>query len=334
MLLQNAINVLNTKLARETDSNSKKDSKQLMEIMITTEEWNLLQNLVEVLEPFAEATDYLGGSTYCTYSIINPVIEEIKKELIKPTESSSQSSSQSLQVSSPPLLSDINQQIVEDAFAEDSENQNQRELQPNLNHPVINSSADDLLKTVKKELYENLCKYWNFQDSNALLATLLDPRTKNLEGVPVQIQLETEELLRDKVEELKLNEVVHDLPNSISITSREPRYNNSIFTKFKKSKPKAVDDEILEYLKLNEIGWEENPFTWWAHEEKHFHYLSILARKYLPIPAASTASERMFSDAGNIMGPKRTRMNPELFKRILFLKHNSKMVPSVHPPIS
>lgn len=28
----------------------------------------------------AEATDYLGGSSYCTYSIINPVIEEIKKK--------------------------------------------------------------------------------------------------------------------------------------------------------------------------------------------------------------------------------------------------------------
>ncbi|GET54563.1 hypothetical protein RIR_jg9068.t1 [Rhizophagus irregularis DAOM 181602=DAOM 197198] len=28
--------------------------------MITTEEWDLLQNLVDVLEQFAEATDYLG----------------------------------------------------------------------------------------------------------------------------------------------------------------------------------------------------------------------------------------------------------------------------------
>ena len=79
MLLRDAISVLNTKLARETNSDSKKDSKQLKEIMITTQEWNLIQKLVEVLELFAKATDYLGGSSYCTYSIINPLIEEIKK---------------------------------------------------------------------------------------------------------------------------------------------------------------------------------------------------------------------------------------------------------------
>jgi hypothetical protein len=34
------------------------------------------------------------------------------------------------------------------------------------------------------------------------------------------------------------------------------------------------------------------------------------------------------------MGPKRTRMNPELFNRIIFLKRNSKMLPSIHPPVS
>ena len=49
--------------------------------MITNQEWDLIQSLVDILEPFAEATDYLGGSSYCTYSIINPVIEEIKRRL-------------------------------------------------------------------------------------------------------------------------------------------------------------------------------------------------------------------------------------------------------------
>ena len=53
--------------------------------MITTEEWNLLQNLVKILEPFAEATDFLGGTKYCTYSIINPIIEGIKDELKRPS---------------------------------------------------------------------------------------------------------------------------------------------------------------------------------------------------------------------------------------------------------
>ena len=68
MLLRDAISVLNTRLARETDGNSRKDSKRLKEIMITAHEWDLIQNLVDVLEPFAESTDYLDGIVNSLYS--------------------------------------------------------------------------------------------------------------------------------------------------------------------------------------------------------------------------------------------------------------------------
>ncbi len=81
--------------------------------MITTEEWDLLESLVDVLEQFAEATDYLGGSTYCTYSIINPFIEQIKADLIEiPSSDSLQSLSQSF--SSQHSAQIINQEMNED----------------------------------------------------------------------------------------------------------------------------------------------------------------------------------------------------------------------------
>ncbi|CAB4446263.1 unnamed protein product [Rhizophagus irregularis] len=329
LALRNAINILNIRLGQETDKNSIKDSKQLKEILITTEEWDLLGSLVDVLEQFAEATDYLGGSTYCTYSIINPFIEQIKADLI---ETSSSDSLQSLPQS--PLshypTQIINQEINDDDVFADED----LEIQNDLNLSV--NQTDDLLNLVKTRLHENLCKYWNFQDPNALLASLLDPRTKNLDNIPAQVRTETIALLHDKLKELKLNHESIPSDSTSSSSSSSNKYKNSIFTRFQKSKsrPKNLDNEILEYLKIDEIDWEDDPFIWWRREEKHFHYLSILARKYLPIPAASTASERMFSDAGNLMGPKRTRMNPELFNRIIFLKRNSKMLPSIHPPVS
>ena len=51
-------------------------------------------------------------------------------------------------------------------------------------------------------------------------------------------------------------------------------------------------------------------------------YLSQLARKYLAIPATSTPSERLISDAGNLMTVKRTNLKPNLFEQMLWLKHN------------
>ena len=284
--------------------------------MITDEEWNLLQDLVDVLEQFAVATDYLGGSTYCTHSIINPFIEQIKANLIKPPSNSSSS------LQSPYSSSVINQEVDgDDAFAEEDleiHNLNQSE-----------NRTPDLLQTVKTKLYENLCEYWNFQDPDILLASLLDPRTKNLDDIPIRVRIQTEELLRNKVEELKLN---HELSSDPIPTSSKTQSN---FAKFQKSKqrPRTVDNEISEYLSLEEISWEEDPFEWWKLKEKHFYYLSLLAHKYLPIPAASTASERMFSDAGNLMGPKRIRMDPELFKKLIFLKRNFIMLASIHPSV-
>ena len=51
----------------------------------------------------------------------------------------------------------------------------------------------------------------------------------------------------------------------------------------------------------------------------------------LSIRAASTPSERLFSEAGNLLTIKRTRIKPDLFSRIIFLKRNSHHFASIHP---
>ncbi|CAG8633777.1 3078_t:CDS:2 [Rhizophagus irregularis] len=45
-----------------------------------------------------------------------------------------------------------------------------------------------------------------------------------------------------------------------------------------------------------------------------------LAKIYLAASTTSTASERLFSDAGNLISVKRTHIAPELLKSIMFLK--------------
>jgi hypothetical protein len=55
-----------------------------------------------------------------------------------------------------------------------------------------------------------------------------------------------------------------------------------------------------------------------------------MARIHLTIPATSTPSERLFSDAGNLLSAKRSRMNSELFQHIMFLKRNAIKVNSIY----
>ena len=70
--------LLNT-LATKNDIDSKKDYNRLNNIMLTSDEWDLIQDLIPILKPFAEATEILGGSTYCTHSIMTPILINIKK---------------------------------------------------------------------------------------------------------------------------------------------------------------------------------------------------------------------------------------------------------------
>jgi hypothetical protein len=76
--------VVLTSLAMKVNQDSKKDYKTLYNIMLSSEEWDLLRDLRPLLRPFAEATDLLGGSNYCTFSMMNPILIQIKKQFAPP----------------------------------------------------------------------------------------------------------------------------------------------------------------------------------------------------------------------------------------------------------
>ena len=66
----------------------------------------------------------------------------------------------------------------------------------------------------------------------------------------------------------------------------------------------------------------KNLLDWWKAKQEIFPILSIIAWKYLGIPATSVASERLFSDARNHITAKRNSLNPGLLGKMLFLKRN------------
>jgi len=59
---------------------------------------------------------------------------------------------------------------------------------------------------------------------------------------------------------------------------------------------------------------------YWKANEASFHILSLIARKYLGIPASSATSERFFSQGALINTKLRNRLNKSTFKKIICLK--------------
>ena len=305
------IKLLFSTLLTSTDSDSKKDGKKLKSIMITDDEWDLLVDLTEVLSIFADVTTELGGSNYVTSSLRVRMLIEIIKTLT--TRSSDQQTY-------------IDEQ--DDAFDDGSnEEENQDD---DINKPVITFG---LLDAVKSNLYMNMKKYYpTLVTAEVLIPSILDPRFKSLDFVSSEQKIMTEQHLHQlfKQEKEKQNKA-SNTPNTsetpdVSNNSRSRKRKTLMERLAKDSVAAAPDNEVSEYLQMHEIPIKSDPLIWWNEKKDKFPILSNLAQKYLAVSATSTASERLFSDAGNLLTNKRTCMKPKLFKKIMFLKRNASML--------
>ena len=88
--------------------------------------------------------------------------------------------------------------------------------------------------------------------------------------------------------------------------------------------PKRVraDLELTRYLQEEALDEDADPLAWWRDNQARFPLLSKLARKYLTVCATSTASERVFSTAGNIVTHLRASLKPEKVNMLVFLARN------------
>ncbi len=65
-----------------------------------------------------------------------------------------------------------------------------------------------------------------------------------------------------------------------------------------------------------------NILEWWKVNAATFPLLSQFARNILCIPASSSSSERVFSQSGNIVSNKRTKLDPKNVEKLVYIKEN------------
>ena len=309
--LKEWIKILSNTLSNSIDdADARKDARKLKQILISEDEWELLTELTEVLSIFEEATTELGGSKYITNSLRVRMLVEITKIL---------------RTSLPDNQFDENEDAFDDIEEEDD----------SINRPLNTYS---LLDEVKLKLYTNLIKYYPSIFTEVLIPSILDPRFKSLDFASSNQKLNTEQHLQKLYEEEKQKQ--REISNTSSTSGTSGTSDTSGTSGLKKRKTlmerltknsTIAINEVGEYLNLYEIPLNSDPLIWWNEKKSKFPILSNLARKYLAVSATSTASERLFSDAGNLLTNKRTRMKPTLFKKIMFLKRNSSKLESIYP---
>lgn len=82
-------------------------------------------------------------------------------------------------------------------------------------------------------------------------------------------------------------------------------------------------EEIKDYLQ-DRTKVETGPLAWWRKNEERYPKLARVAKHLLSIPATSTPSERIFSKAGFIVSKTRSSLLPKNVDKLIFLAHNLK----------
>ncbi|XP_047141157.1 zinc finger BED domain-containing protein 4-like [Hydra vulgaris] len=91
---------------------------------------------------------------------------------------------------------------------------------------------------------------------------------------------------------------------------------------YRSSKDSPFDIELEAYKRLGFPDKNYNILEWWKIHSPQLPILSRAAKKVLCVPASSTSSERVFSQAGNIVSCKRTLLKAETIEKLVYVKIN------------
>ena len=229
---------------------------------LTDKDWKIMKNVVKVLNPFKSATEQLSANAACISESI-PIVSILQKTL------------------------------------------------------DVCGESDQGVKDLKKRLSDNLRRRTAGMEDldNYTLATLLDNRFKNHFFQDPEKKIKAEERLKEllEVEVSKLAdvEVVVEArasgegENNITNTLEAMflRVKQNVNNNPQRDASESVDKVLKDYLdsKLE----DNNLSTWRKYEESAKDVpakvaLCKLAKKFLTPPPTSTATERLFSSAGNI----------------------------------
>ena len=137
--LQCAILQLNVNLSCSFIHDEKANSAKLKKVILNDNEWDLLDELCNILAPFEKATRDFSGNTYVTLSKIVPIITNLTSSL----ESSNNLHEENYNGNSDKTISSDDSENIEDISTD----------QINYNN------ITEVLETVKKNIYMGLKHY-------------------------------------------------------------------------------------------------------------------------------------------------------------------------------
>ena len=305
-------------------ASDKKISKSMLDNVkaccLNFEELSVVEDLVQILEPFQRATSILCAELNPTMNKVLVTFEKIKKILENPNFSSIMKKVVSkMKEEICKRITDEEIPLMAAMLSPDTKNLNFLSESERISaHQLLLTKALSVSNVkIKEEKNETVTDSSSQSGPSTDILPKLPSLDSELTHDPQTEVICTGEKTVDEcgVSSAKKMKCVdlEDWFDDVFVV-REDRISESV----------AVEKEVTMYLGSSKSA-EDRALTllqWWQKNEFLFPRLGILARKYLAIPASSVPSERVFSLCGNLITKKRSRMRPALVDTIVFLKMN------------
>ncbi|XP_070402868.1 E3 SUMO-protein ligase ZBED1-like [Nothobranchius furzeri] len=238
-----------------SDPEVTKASKRYLDMK--AEQWSLLEELQQALEPFEQATVFLSGEAYVTGSVLPPLVKGLQKSTEKTFDSA-------------PIATFQTTVAAEIA----SRWKNQTSYDENENVSIFAAALDPRFRKLK------------FLSTDDVLKVKIKLQSLALEARPVLVKEEPEaDVSHQHDAMLKPKSVLHSLLGSDEEELEDDESG-------REQREDAVRNELLVYFGEKPIPKDRNPLQWWKENEVRFPTLAVVAKSYLGAPATSTASER------------------------------------------
>ena len=202
-----------------------------------------------------------------------------------------------------------------------------------------NTEATSLIEAIKVGI-EKLKKYYPRKLNSTtikdykpyLFSIILDPRFKLLHFKEQGLLHFYTNILKDisaifKAEFFKIKNQLKDKSTTINPNTSIDELQADIYNISEKEESDSeselyihIKDLEEEYFKERNKGAKTHLLDQWKANSNRFHILSIIARKYLAIPATLASIESIFSIRGNIITKARNSLQLETVKQLILLK--------------
>ncbi|XP_037118152.1 E3 SUMO-protein ligase ZBED1-like [Syngnathus acus] len=255
------------------------------------EQWNLSEELTQVLGPFEGATEFLSGEQYVTLSALPQLVHNLKKSTL---------SSAFKTASVRAFQAQVAEQIT-------ARWQKLFLFQPEAPNTVLLAAAlDPRFRKLKFLPAEDVFKV---QCTIQSMALAVKKQARQSNKSRHEATAKTKDRLGRKYGSL-LKSILGSSSDSSSSEEEDEEEQLS----------QAVQKEVLQYFGEQPLSKKENPLPWWRTNAARYPTLAKLAKSFLGIPATSTSSERLFSTAGNTK--RRASLGSEQVDMLTFLHCN------------